>query len=146
MSKNKAIEYLERYKKATQLIRRCEEELEIENQLIDTVRSASDIDGMPRGSEVSNPTEVKAIRLVDKRNRLKEAIIEAVQVQQDIFDTIMEIGGIEADVLIERYINLKTWTEVCESVNYSWYPVRQAWHRGIDMIDEILRERDKQHI
>ena len=109
--------------------------------MVDAVRSLSDNDGMPHGSGISKPTEDKAIRLADKSLRLAEARLEAVQIRQDVFDTVLSLGGLESDVLMERYIYLKTWEEVCRSVNYSWPPVRLAWHRGLDMIQTIIDTR-----
>ena len=136
-----ARQYLEQYKEANRKIKRCREELENETLLVDAVRSLSDNDGMPHGSGISKPTEDKAIRLADKRMRLADAMVEAIRIRQDVFDTIMLVGGLEADVLVERYINLRTWEDVCKAVNYSWFPVRDAWHRGEAKIEDILKTR-----
>lgn len=136
-----AREYLEQYREADRILRRCKEELENETVLIDAVRSVSDNDGMPHGSGISKPTEDKAIRLADKKLRLADAMVEAIRLRQEIFDTIMLVGGFEADVLVERYINLRSWDDVCKAVNYSWFPVRSAWHRGEEKLEEILKTR-----
>lgn len=143
----KASEYLKQYEYATKLVHRYEEEYKEESLLIDAVRSVSDNDGMPHGTGIGRPTEAKAIRLVDKRLRLTEAKLDALRIRQEIFDTVMLLDGLEADVLIERYLNLdeygrqQTWESVCDRVHYSWPTVRTAWHQGLDSIDNILSTR-----
>ena len=140
-----AEKYLRQYKYACDRIRRCEREYRDEMLLIDAVRSLSDNDGMPHGSGISKPTEDKAVRLAERAERLVDAKLAAIRIRQEIFDTVHSLGGLEADVLIERYLylsddgNLRTWDEVCSSVNYSWYSVRLAWHRGLDKVEEILK-------
>lgn len=142
-----ANEYLKQYEYATRLVHRYEEEYKKESLLIDAVRSVSDNDGMPHGSGIGRPTEAKAIKLVDKRLRLTDARLEAIRIRQEIFDTVMSLDGLEADVLIERYLNLdeygrlQTWESVCDRVHYSWPTVRTAWHRGMDLISDIISTR-----
>ena len=139
-----AKEYLKQYEWAVKRAQRYEEEYQNEALLIDAVKSLSDNDGMPHGSGISKPTEEKAIRLADKKLRLIEAKLEAIRIRQEIFDTVMGLDGLEADVLVERYLNLdesghlQTWEAVCDRVHYSWPTVRTAWHRGLNMVDEIL--------
>lgn len=139
-----AKEYLRQYERAVRKARRYREEYENESLLVDAVRSLSDNDGMPHGSGISKPTEEKAVRLADKKLRLIDAKLEAIRLRQEIFDTVMGLDGLEADVLVERYLNLdeyghlQTWESVCDRVHYSWPTVRSAWHRGLNMVDEIL--------
>ena len=136
-----AKDYLRQYEYAAKRAARFREEYENETLLIDAVRSLSDNDGMPHGSGISKPTENKAIRLADKRMRLIDAELEAIRIRQDVFDTIMLIDGLERDVLVERFINLKTWDRVCEAVIYTWPTVRNAWHRGEEKIQAIIDTR-----
>ena len=142
-----ANEYLRQYELAVSRIRRYEEAYAKESMLIDAVRSLSDNDGMPHGSGIGRPTEAKAIRLADKKMRLVDAKLNAIRIRQEIFDTVMSLEGLEADVLVERYLNLddsghqQTWEVVCDRVHYSWPTVRTAWHRGLNMVEEILNTR-----
>lgn len=142
-----ANEYLKQYERAVKRVRRYEEEYTKETYLIDAVRSLSDNDGMPHGSGIGRPTEDKAIRLADKKLRLVQVRLDALEIRQEIFDTVMGLGGLEADVLVERYLNLddsghlQTWEVVCDRLHYSWPTVRTAWHRGLNMVEEILCTR-----
>ena len=136
-----AEKYLRQYEWAVNTIRRCEREYEEERLMIDSVRSPSDNDGMPHGSGISKPVEQRVERMNAKLDRLATARLEAVRIRQEIFDTIMCIGGLEADVLIERYVYLRKWEDVCLAVNYTWPTVRLAWHRGLDKVHEIINTR-----
>ena len=142
-----ANQYLKQYEYAVKRAARYRDEYERESLLIDAVRSLSDNDGMPHGSGTSKPTEVKAVRLADKKLRLIDAKLEAIRLRQEIFDTVMSLDGLEADVLVERYLNLdeyghlQTWESVCDRVHYSWPTVRTAWHRGIDAVEKLLNTR-----
>lgn len=138
--------YLRQYEGALNTIRRLERELEEERLQIDAIRSPSDNDGMPHGSGISNPTAAKATAVLDAANRLMGARVEAIRIRQQVFDTVMLVGGLEADVLLERYIYLteegrqKPWEQVCSAVHYSWPTVRLAWHRGLDKVTELIQE------
>ena len=133
--------YLKQYEYACNRIRRCERELKQERLLIDVVRSPSDNDGMPHGSGISKPTEDKAIKISEKLERLADARLDAVRIRQEVYDTIMLLDGLEADVLLERYVYLQKWEDVCLSVCYTWPTVRLAWHRGLDKVQEIIDTR-----
>ena len=136
-----ANKYLKQYGEAIKIVRRCQEQYIVESLQIDAIRSASDNDGMPHGNGKSDPTADKAVKLSMRAKRLIEAENEALELQQNIFDTVMLIGGLEADVLIERFIKLRKWTDVCDAVHYSWDAVRKAWHRGEDKLQAILDEK-----
>ena len=84
-------EYLRQYEYAVNRAARCREEYENESMLIDAVRSLSDNDGMPHGSGISKPTENKAIKLADKRQRLIRAENDAIEIRDELFDFINSI-------------------------------------------------------
>ena len=76
-----AKEYLKQYECATRQAERCREEYETELLKVDAVRSVSDNDGMPHGSNISKPTEEKAIRLADKALKWKQAELDAIEIR-----------------------------------------------------------------
>ena len=133
-----AREYLDQYRNADRLVQRLRYEYERELELIDTIKSTADIDDLPRAKRVSKLVEDKAIRLSDKAMELKIAELEALHIRQEIFETILSIGGDESDVLIERYINLKTWTDVCVSVHWSWYKVHELHQSAIEKLSKKI--------
>lgn len=133
------IEFLNQYREADRRVRRLAAEYAKEREMIDAVRSSSDIDGLPHGNGINKPVEDRAVRLADKAAEWKIAQLEALHVRQEIFGKIIEIGGGEADVLIERYIELKTWKDVCSSVNWSWPKVRDLHRSGLEKVSRIIK-------
>lgn len=135
-----AKEYLRQYEYVANRVHRLEREYEEERIKIDAVRSVSDNDGMPHGSGISKPTEEKAIRLADKLQRLVDARLEAVEVRQNIFDVIDKVGGEAAEVLYQRYILLKKWSDVCDSVYWSWFKVSGLHRKGLEEVEQLINK------
>jgi len=133
-----AQEYLNQYAEAVRCIKRRTDEYERESLLIDAIRSTSDNDGMPHGTNIGRPTEAKAIRLADKSLRIVEARLEAVRVRQEIYDTIDRVGGVDADVLYQRYIKLHGWEDIYPIVNYSKSQTRVYHLSGLNKVADIL--------
>ena len=133
-----ANEYLRQYEYATRRVARYQEEYNRESLLIDAVRSLSDNDGMPHGSGISKPTEDKAIRLADKALKWKQAELDAIEIRQEVFETICDIPDIEGDVLYERYIHLRKWEEICVRLNYSWHGIHSVHRRALSIVEGIL--------
>ena len=86
---------MRQYEYASRRAQRCRKEYEDEMLRIDAVRSLSDNDGMPHGTNISRPTEEKAIRLSLKAIEWKMAELEAIETRQQVFRIISEIDGIE---------------------------------------------------
>ena len=137
----KAKEYLEQYEVATRKAARLKTEYAVELAQIDAVRSPMSGDGLPHGSGISKATEDKAVKLADKAAAWRIAELEALQIRQDVFETIHDIKGLEGEVLIERYINLRKWSEVCAAVNKSWNATHTAHRRGLATVQSIINSK-----
>lgn len=134
-----AKEYLKQYEYAQRRADRLREEYEAETLKVDAVRSLSDNDGMPHGSNISKPTEDKAIRLADKALKWKQAELDAIEIRQEVFETICDIPGIEGDVLYERYVHLRKWEEICVRLHYSWKGIHLVHRRALSIVDGIIK-------
>jgi hypothetical protein len=135
----KAKAYMDKYGDAVRRVRQCEEQLEREEVSVDAIRSTSDNDGMPHGTGTSNPTADKAVRLADKGLDVFKAKESALKVQREIFEVAYGVGGVEGDVLIERYIKLKDWADVCDAVGYGWSQTHSYHRIGLDKVADKLR-------
>ena len=133
-----AKEYLKQYEYAHKKAERFREEYEAELLKVDAVRSLSDNDGMPHGSGISKPTEDKAIRLADKALKWKQAELDAIEIRQEVFETICDIPDIEGDVLYERYIHLRKWEEICVLLHYSWKGIHLVHRRALSIVDSLI--------
>lgn len=112
-------EYLRQYEVAERIARRLKTEYDMQMQKIDAIKSPMNTDGMPHGSGISNRTEQSALRLVEAAERYKDAEVEALKKRQQVFELIWNVPGLKGDILYERYINLKSWDQVADSVHYS---------------------------
>lgn len=133
-----AKEFLQQYGEAVRIAERIKTEYDQEQDLIDSVRSALGGDGTPHGGGISKATENKAIKLADKALELKDAELEAISIRQKVFDVIRTVPGEKGDVLYERYINLKSWDEVADSVGYSKRHARNLHDEAIDIVQHFL--------
>ena len=134
----KAKEFLKQYETANKIIHRLEKEYMREQELIDSIKSALGGDGMPHGNGISKTVEDRAVRLSDKAQEWKKAELDALEKRQEVFEVIHDVPGIEGDILIERYINLMQWEDICKKEHYSWGGIHQAHRRGLTMVQEIL--------
>ena len=130
-------EYLSQYREAQHRADRLRERLE---QIQSGIGSRSADDGTPRGSRTSHPTEASAIRIVEARERLEDALIYAGQIQQQIADEIERVDGVlYQDLLFARYVQGSGWNGVTAYVSrYRDKPYREEHVRGY-MHAEALR-------
>lgn len=133
-----AQQYMDKYRDAVRRVRQCEAQYEKELLLMDSIRSASDNDGMPHGNNIGRPTEEKAVRLVEKGMDIHEARIKALRVEREIFEVAYQVGGVEGDVLIERYINLRDWSEIFPIVKYSESQTHRYHRSGLDKVADLI--------
>lgn len=133
-----AKEFLQQYGEAVRIAEMVKTEYDQEQDLIDSVRSDLGGDGTPHGGGISKATENKAIKLADKALELKDAELEAISIRQKVFDVIRTVPGEKGDVLYERYINLKSWDEVADSVGYSKRHARNLHDEAIDIVQHFL--------
>lgn len=112
-------EYLRQYEAAERIARRLKTEYDEQVLMIDNIKSPSNTDGMPHGSGISNRTEQSALRLLETAEQYKNAEIEALKKRQQVFELIWNVPGLKGDILYERYINLKSWDQVADTVHVS---------------------------
>lgn len=118
-------EYLEQYRVADRKAKRLRREYEKEKALIDSIKSPLATDGTPHGSGISKTVEMRAIKLADKLLEYEDAELDAIEIRQAVFDTIMKIDGIESDILYAYYVDYyderrnkaRTWDDVAEIVH-----------------------------
>ena len=133
-----AIEFLKQYENADRRVKRLEAEYKDEMLLIDAVRSLSDNDGLPHGTNISKPTENKAIRLADKALRLVDARLEAVRIRQVVFDVINMVSGAGGDFLYKKYIEFKTWKVIADEMVYSISGLDYIRDKALIEVEHIL--------
>jgi hypothetical protein len=134
----KAIEFLRQYEYADRVVKRLEREYNEQRIMIDSIRSTSDNDGMPHGTNIGRPTEDRAIKLTDKLHELVNARIDALAARQNVFDFIQGIPGVEGDVLHRRYVMLEHWEDIAEDMGYSRSGIYEVRTRALSIVDKKL--------
>lgn len=133
-----AKEYLKQYENAVKMVARVQREYNEQLEEIDNIRSSLDGDGLPHGGEISRKVENQAIKLAEKAEELMDAEIYSVRIRQQIFSRLLEVPGEVGDVLVERYINLRTWEDVADQVGYSVRHVHNLHKVGLEKVEKIL--------
>ena len=133
-----AKEYLKLYKDAVRAVDVLQEEYDTQTEQIDSIRSALGGDGLPRSGEVSKRVENQAVKLAEKAEQLLEAKEEALAVRQHIFRTVREVPGEQGDVLRERYINLRHWSEIAEILGYTERQCYNLHNKGLEVVDGLI--------
>lgn len=134
-----AKEYLQQYAEAEILAQRLKREYEKESELLDSIRSPLGGNGQPRGGAVTNPIETKAVRLAEKLTEYQDAELEAIRIKRRVLRTINNVPGERGAVLYERYINLKTWRQIGDTLHYSKRHCFNLHNEGLDIVEGIIR-------
>ncbi len=118
--KNKLKEY---YDMAVER-RLLEKELkELESQICSL--GSPEMDGMPKGGSVSDPTAKTAVGSVALQELYRERLQQIQLEQTDAERMIGDLYARERVLMRMRYIKGRSWTEICELMNYSWTHVHR---------------------
>lgn len=137
-----AEKFLEQYEKVNHDVRVIEDEIdEMVNDYV-SVKSTSDIDGLPHGTRTSDPTANAAIRLSimmnDKRQEYADKILERVNIRALVFNAIMQIGGVEQEALYAKYILLKDEQGIMDYIHYERSMSYEYIRRGIIKLQVMI--------
>lgn len=133
-----AKEYLRQYESIKRKIRILNDRIgSLENES-DCVKSLSDNDGLPHGSNIGNPTADWAIRITDEKLKCIGLRQEAHEIGEEITNTILKVDGIEQEVLYLRYIKLMRWEDITYAIGYSWKQTHRFHGSGLKKIEKII--------
>lgn len=119
----------------------------IEEELADLREARSSIaiklDGMPRGSNLSDPTARLAIQLADLEAELIEMQSRSWTIRMQILDVIGTLENPDhMKVLHLRYIKRKRWWQIAGTMHYSYQWVSGPLHKSaIQEVEKIMEDR-----
>lgn len=112
-------EYLNSYKNLCRKLKSLEEQLQSLREVEQSAK-IQELSDMPRGGKQKDLSDyiVKLDRVLSKLIRTKqERLDRKLEIESRIADIV---DGIEADILRKRYIEFKTWEQICVEIDYCW--------------------------
>ena len=82
--------------------------------------------------------ENRIIEAQRKREAWAEASLNAMEVRQDVFETILKLPAIEFQLLHERYILLNQWEQVAEKIGLAWTQTHRTHRKALADLQEII--------
>lgn len=95
----------------------------------------SSLDGMPRGSDISRPTERKAIKraeYVNKYRRIKQDLLDR---RPAIEAALVSLPVREQRALRYRYLDALAVSQVGQKMNYSERHVYRILEKGLELLE-----------
>lgn len=103
----------------------------------------SNWDGMPHGTDISNPVANMVAKKVTLENHYRTKLTETIVAQAAIEALIMGLDPIERCLARLRYIEGLQWESVCYRMNYSWRQVHRIHGRLLDkLVDAEMARRE----
>lgn len=137
----KAKDYLLQYKLMTVRIERVEKDLkEIREE---RAAISINLDGMPRGTEISERTAKLAVKIADMECELIDMRSEAWSIRMDIIRTLGKLTSpTHFQLLHFRYIEDYKWERIAVEMNYSYQWVAGTLHdHALHEVEQIINTR-----
>ena len=133
-----AKEYLLQYRRIVVRIRNAEQDLEALRAERESI--TVNMDGMPKGSDLSNKTAQLAAKLVDTEIEILGMRSAAWSVRMDIIRTIDKLSDpAEVRLLHLRYLDGYTWERIAVDMGYTYQWVAGSLHgQALQSLEKIL--------
>lgn len=116
---DKKKEYLNSYKTLCRKLNSLEEQLQSLREVEQSAKIQS-ISDMPKGSKQTDLSDYM-VKIEVVFTKIVRARTECLNRKLEIESCIADMpDGIEADILRKRYIEFKTWEQICVEIEYSW--------------------------
>lgn len=119
-----------------QATRREAEQIMATLQTLTGAPSGVQLDGMPRGSGVGDPVAAIVAQRGALEARYWDKVRDLYTAQERIEALIESLDSVERQILRARYIEGKTWEEVCVAVSYGWRQTHNYHAQALDKLAE----------
>ena len=96
--------------------------------------SSPNMDGMPRGSWISNPTMSGALARVSIQEQYQAQLERMAEEQMAVEKMIKHLEPVERMLVRYRYLDGMTWENVCVAMSYSWRQTHNIHSRVLDKL------------
>jgi DNA primase len=132
-------EYLNSYKNLCKKLRSLEEQLLSlkETEQAAKIQTLSD---MPHGSKQTDLSDY-IVRIDVIFTKIIQLRAECIQRKLDIETRIADMSdGIESLILHKRYIEFKTWEQICVEIDYSWKQTHRLHSNALSNLKMTLND------
>lgn len=135
-----AKDYLLQYKLMTAKIERAEQDLRDIRE--ERAAISVNLDGMPRGTDLSERTARLAVKIADMECELIDMRSEAWSIRMDIIRTLGKLtNSVHFNLLHFRYIDGYKWERIAVEMNYSYQWVAETLHKNA--LQELQQTLDR---
>lgn len=138
-----ARDFLKQYQELQKSIKYLKREIERAELCADTIRSVSDNDGLPHGSNIGHPTEDKAIKIADAKLKLRTQLSVMELKRSEIALVLSMLPNNERVALHSHYVDGYKWTYIADHIMYmSVRQVNEYHRRGLLRVQEYINSSD----
>lgn len=123
-------EYLKSYKHLCDKLKSLEEQLQSLREVEQSAK-IQQLSDMPKGGKQTDLSDVM-VSLEVVFTKIIRTRAECLDKKLEIESRIADMGdGIEADILRKRYLEFKTWEQICVEIGYSWRQTHYIHSRAL---------------
>lgn len=134
-------EYLNEIRSIEMRLRMLESELA---KLEQDIRSLTVLDYSADVVQTSSTPDLsdKVAKLVDMRNSVNQEWDRLIDLRQEARGYIKQVSDYTYQaILIDRYINGKSWEEIAVDMKYTWRHLHRIHKRALKVFDAIFRDK-----
>ena len=139
MTKDELKRQLHRYRDLEAERRQIANELKKVEAFMNGPRPAN-LDGMPKAPGVGDPVLGVVTQHITLQERYRAQLVKLAEAQATIEDMIEGLEPMERKLMRHRYIEGKTWEEVCVAMCYSWRQTHRIHGKILDQLMEKYGE------
>lgn len=110
---------MNRYKDLCKKLKSLEDQLQSLREVEQSAK-IQQLSDMPKGGKQTDLSDVM-VKLEVVFTKIIRTRAECLDKKLEIESRIADMGdGIEADILRKRYLEFKTWEQICVEIGYSW--------------------------
>lgn len=98
----------------------------------------ANMDGMPRGNNVSNKVGNTVVKLVELANETDKLVDSYIAQRTKVLQALETLPPNEYGVLHRYYIKYMTWDEVAEDMSYSRMQVWRLKNSGLERLKYVI--------
>lgn len=123
-------EYLNSYKNLCRKLKSLEDQLQSLREVEQSAK-IQQLSDMPKGGKQTDLSDVM-VSLEVVFTKIIRARAECLKMKLEIESNIADMeDGVEADILRKRYLEFKTWEQICVEIGYSWRQTHYIHSRAL---------------